>query len=129
MNKFIMNSTFALSALIGASGFAAAAVPFSEATFASIAQSGEVAVVGFHSPTCASCKVQKPNLEAVLKEDEFKNVKGLLADFDDSAEFRQELSKPVRGPATIVVFKGGQEIARLNATKKDAIREVLRTAL
>jgi len=75
-------------------------------------------VVAFHSDSCGSCKVQKPNLEAVLSESPLQATRGLMANFETTSEFRKSLGKSIRGPSTVVIFKGDQEIARVQGETK-----------
>lgn len=129
MNLFF--SAFVTSAVISFSvATAAPANKFSVSDFERAAETSLPVIVGFHSPSCGSCKVQKPNLEALLKEKEFTNVQGFLADFSDSENFRKSLAKPVRSPSTIVVFKNGHEVRRiLGITNKDELRKALLESL
>ncbi len=106
--------------------FAAPSEPFSEQKFSEYVQSGSPFVVAFHSDSCGSCKVQKPSLESALNEKPLENVHGLMANFDETSEFRKHLKKPVRGPSTILVFNGGKEIARIQGeTRKEKIQQLI----
>lgn len=119
-------SVLVLSLAIASSTFASQSVPFSEDAFDSAVKNRSNFVVAFHSDSCGSCKIQKPNLEAVLLEDPLKNVSGLMADFESTSDFRKRLNVPVRSPSTILVFKGGQEVYRiLGETKKEKIRDLI----
>lgn len=112
------------------SAFAAEAKPFSEDAFKSAVSNKENFVVAFHSDSCGSCKVQKPNLEAALKEAPLESVQGLMANFEETSEFRKHLTKPVRRPSTILVFKSGKEVARiLGETNKEKIRDLINNAV
>lgn len=117
---------FTMVFVIFPAGFATAAAStlFSQAAFNSAIKSKEAFVLAFHSDACGSCKVQKPNLEAVLQEEPLKTVSGFMANFEATSDFRKRLEKPVRGPSTILVFKNGKEVSRiLGETNKDKIRE------
>ena len=61
------------------SAFATGSSPFTTQAFEVDSKTAAPVVVGFHSDSCGSCKVQKPNLESLLQEDSFKNVKGFMA--------------------------------------------------
>ena len=112
------------------SALAAEAKPFSKNAFKSAISKGESFVVAFHSDSCGSCKIQKPNLESALKEAPLESVEGLMANFESTNEFRKTLAKPVRGPSTILVFKNGQEVARiLGETSKEKIRNLIANAI
>ena len=128
-----MNKRFIATLLIGGFflSFAfATSQPFSESEFKNAIAANDTFVVAFHSPSCGSCKVQKPNLESVLNEDPLKDIKGFMADFDSTADFRKTFNKPVRGPSTILIFKSGKEVARiLGETNKDKIKHIIEDAV
>ncbi len=110
--------------------FAETAQSFSETRFNKAISSKEAFVVAFHSDSCGSCKIQKPNLESLLQEEPLKDVLGLMANFEATSEFRKHLEKPVRGPSTILVFKQGQEVARVQGeTDKQKIRDLISNAI
>ncbi|MBX3032589.1 MAG: hypothetical protein KF865_01595 [Bdellovibrionaceae bacterium] len=45
-----------------------------------------------------------------------------MANFETTSDFRKHLEKPVRGPSTIVIFKGNREISRIQGeTSKDKL--------
>lgn len=130
MRKCLSAIVVSLSLISGANVFAAPAKQFSTSEFEQTAKTSSLVVVGFHSPSCGSCKVQKPNLEAILKEKEFAEVHAFLADFDSSESFRKSLSRPVRAPSTIVIFKNGREVGRIQGvTNKDELRKTLSESL
>ncbi|MFN8943712.1 MAG: thioredoxin family protein [Pseudobdellovibrionaceae bacterium] len=119
--KYVFLS-FALSFIFSTATFAAEPTIFNQSKFDEALKSGQPFVVAFHSPSCGSCKVQKPNLISALKEESLSNVDGLLADFDSTEEFRKQLGKPVRSPSTILIFKNGKEVSRImGETNKDTI--------
>jgi len=41
-----------------------------------------------------------------------------MANFETTSEFRKSLGKSIRGPSTVVIFKGDQEIARVQGETK-----------
>ncbi len=103
---------------------------FSTQAFEADSKSAVPVVVGFHSDSCGSCKVQKPNLESLLQENSFKDIKGFMANFEGTSDFRKSLKKPVRRPSTIVIFKAGSEVARISGvTDKDELRTLLQNAI
>jgi len=103
---------------------------FSEIAFRQAIHEKQDFVVAFHSDSCGSCKVQKPNLEKALQEKPIDSVPGFMANFEATAAFRKQMEKPVRGPSTILVFKGGQEVSRiLGETDKEKIHHLIAEAL
>ena len=116
--------------LFAYSTFASVPTTFTEQAFSVASQNSAPVVVGFHSDSCGSCKIQKPNLDAILQEAEFSGVTGLKANFEETSSFRKSLKQPVRGPSAIVIFKNGNEVARINGvTQKDKIRKLLKEAI
>jgi hypothetical protein len=117
-------------ALVSQTVLAAPSEQFSEGKFNEAALSGQPFVVAFHSNSCGSCKVQKPNLEAALLDGSLKNVRGFMANFESTASFRKGLEQSVRGPSTILVFNHGKEVARiLGETNRDKILTAIQTSL
>lgn len=124
--KSIVLSALAMSFISMSSAFALPSESFSDSAFNEAAKSGKPFLVAFHSDSCGSCKVQKPNLESALQEPALQEVKGLMANFEATSDFRKHLKKPVRGPSTIVIFKGEKEIARIQGeTKKEKLVEII----
>lgn len=112
--------------LIASVQASASSTAFTEASFDQAVKSKEPVVVAFHSDSCGSCKVQKPNLETAMNEDPLKSVVGFMANFEATSDFRKKLEKPVRGPSTILVFINGKEVARIQGeTNKDKIRDAI----
>ncbi len=68
-------------------------------------------IMAFHSKSCSSCKIQKPELESILKDELYSSSKKFFMDFESSPELRKQLS--VKFPSTVIVFKKGKEIARV----------------
>ena len=128
MKKVILTLASAFSMFQAA--HAAQSKPFTKEAFDSAIIGKGAFVVAFHSDSCGSCKIQKPNLESALIEDPLVQVEGLMANFEASAEFRKHLEKPVRGPSTILVFKNGKEISRiLGETSKEKIRDLISSSI
>ncbi len=81
-----------------------------KAIFDSIKNESTV-IMAFHSKSCSSCKIQKPELESILKETSYSSSKNFFMDFESSPTLRKELN--VKFPSTIIVFKKGKEVARV----------------
>lgn len=128
MKTSLLISAFAL--ISASASFAAESKPFTEEAFQVALKSNQSFVVAFHSDSCGSCKIQKPNLESALREEPLKPVDGFMANFEATSEFRKHLGKPVRGPSTILVFKNGKEVSRiLGETNKEKIRDLIASAI
>lgn len=88
----------------------AAEVPFNQAQFDQAVAAGKPVVVDFWASWCPVCRAQKPVLDAILKTPEMAGVTMFVADFDTEKELKKSLH--VTGQSTLVVFKGGKEVAR-----------------
>ena len=92
----------------------ARAMPFSEYradSFPKLLASGGPVVVHVHADWCTVCKAQIPVMNRVLAQPAYKNVRAVRVNFDREQNFLTDY-KVVR-QSTIIIFKGGKEIARL----------------
>ncbi len=69
-------------------------------------------VVHVHADWCAVCKAQMPVIERVLAMPAYRNVRAVRVNFDRDKQFLTDYR--VIRQSTIIVFKGGKEIARLS---------------
>ena len=114
--------------IVSASSFAAGLEVFSPEAFEKAVREKRSVVLGFHSPSCGSCIVQKPALDEVLRESEFSNIAGFTVPFRESTDLRNLLR--VTSPSTIVVMKNDQEVARaIGTTEKSDLRELVKKGL
>jgi thioredoxin len=84
--------------------------PFDREVFTKAQMEGKTVLLDFHATWCPVCKKQAEVIPQVLKEEQFKDVVALTADYDTEKELKKELK--VSGQATLVVFKGEKEVAR-----------------
>lgn len=109
----------------GALALAAFAIPFSASrtpamafteyqpdSFVKLLASGNPVIVHVHADWCSVCRAQMPVMERVLAGPAYKNVRTVRVNFDREKRFLADY-KVVR-QSTILVFKGGKEIARLS---------------
>jgi thiol:disulfide interchange protein len=116
MKKLI---TFVMSAiaLVSISAFAAG-VPISAADLAGIEKKGESAVITVHADWCPTCKSQDKVLSTFIKDPAYKNVVFYQLQFDDQKDLLKILN--VRSQSTIIVYKGGKEVARATGDTSEA---------
>lgn len=101
---------------------------FDAGAFQSALKSGGTVLVDFHATWCPTCARQKVSLDKVLTDKEFKGVSAFVADYDTSTDLKREMQ--VRSQSTLIVFKGGREIARsIGTTDPDELRAFLRKGL
>lgn len=118
------------SLLLGLSTWASALTvkPFSAAELAQLQQAGKPVAVHFHADWCSTCKAQERSIETLKSDVQVSGVTLLVANYDEEKELRRSLK--VRSQSVMVVFKGAQEVARLNGqTRPDDIKSVLVKAL
>lgn len=99
-------------------------VDYSESKLRTAQENGESVILAFHSASCGTCKRQKPILNMLLKEDHLAGISALRVDFDNDSELKKKFK--VTSPATIVVLKGGKEVARsIGLTSEESLRNLL----
>jgi thioredoxin-like negative regulator of GroEL len=102
--------------------------PYSAAELAQLQQAGKPVAVHFHADWCSTCKAQERSIETLRSDAQIGEVTLLVADYDNEKELRRSLK--VRSQSVMVVFKGTQEVARLNGqTRPEDIKGVLVKAL
>jgi thiol-disulfide isomerase/thioredoxin len=109
----------------------ASAMQFTEyqpAGFVKLLASGNPLVVHVHADWCSVCRAQMPVMDRVLAGAAYKNVRAVRVNFDREKSFLADY-KVVR-QSTIIVFKGGKEIARLSyETDPQRIEQTLARAI
>jgi len=102
--------------------------PFDREVFTKAQMEGKTVLVDFHATWCPVCKKQATAIPQVLKEEQFKDVVALTADYDMEKELKKQLK--VSGQSTLVVFKGDKEVAREQGiTSAAAISKLLAKGL
>lgn len=81
-------------------------------SFVKILSSGQPIVVHVHADWCPVCRAQMPIMDKLLAGAAYKNVRAVRVNFDKEKQFLTDY-KVVR-QSTILIFKGGKEIARLS---------------
>ncbi|RMH87759.1 thioredoxin [Lysobacter pythonis] len=102
--------------------------PFSPDAFAEIQQQGKPVAVHFHANWCPTCIRQAKSLNGLKTDPQLQNMTVLVADYDQEKDLRKNMK--VRSQSIIVVFKGTQEITRVNGkTRADDIKAELVKAM
>lgn len=92
--------------------FAMAFADYKPDSFVKLLSSGNPVIVHVHADWCAVCKAQIPVMDRVLARAAYKNVRAVRVNFDREKQFLTDF-RIVR-QSTIVVFRGGKEVARLS---------------
>ncbi len=102
--------------------------PFKAADFESVRTSGKAVLVEVTAPWCPTCKAQKPILSDLKAQPRFKDLAVFEVDFDSQKDALRRLN--VQQQSTLIVYKGGKEVARSTGeTSKAAIEGLLAKAL
>ena len=83
---------------------------YSQQEFDALAQTGKPVVVDVSASWCPTCKAQKPIVERLAKQPDYKDVTILMVDFDSEKNVLKQFK--VNMQSTLMGFKAGQEIAR-----------------
>lgn len=106
-------------------------IEYSEEGFQAALDSGEPLLVGFHADWCGTCRTQERTISSLMDYNEaYAGVKVMNVDWDKygRADFVKALRIPRR--STLVMFKGGEEVARVVAqTSPAAIEKLFKAAI
>lgn len=101
---------------------------YSQEKLDTLNKAGKPALVLIVADWCGTCRAQEKILGELLPSNEFKNITALRVNFDTQKDVVRSFH--VRYQSTLIVFKGGAEVARITAeTDRDAISALLRHAL
>jgi thioredoxin 1 len=114
--------------LVAASpSFAASFVPFDPNAFAAAQHDGKPILVDIRASWCPTCAQQKPILDWLGGEPEFKNLIVFMVDFDSQKDVVRALH--AQEQSTLIAFKGATETGRsVGDTNVNSIEKLLRSA-
>lgn len=102
--------------------------PYDPAKFEALMAAGKPVVVHVHADWCPTCRRQLPLLDEILSRPSFGSVAAVRVDFDRDTAFRR--AHRVNAQSTVIVFKGGKEVARsVGETTMAALQAVVGKAL
>jgi thioredoxin 1 len=105
-----------------------AELPFNQSQFDAARSAGAPVAVVFHADWCPTCRAQAPVLKELAATPAFKSLTLYVANFDTAKALKKSLG--VTQQSTIVVFKGGKEIARSTGdTQRDRLDALLKQAV
>jgi thioredoxin 1 len=105
-----------------------AEVPYDQAQFDAARTSGKPVAVVFHADWCPTCRAQAPVLKTLTQTPELKALTLFVANFDTEKTLKKSLG--VTQQSTIVVFKGGKEVARSTGdTQQESLTALLHHAI
>ena len=107
------------------------AVDFSPELYAEVLDSGKPFMLGFHADWWSVCAIQERTVSALIANNpEYSSIKIIRVDWTEhrKSPVVKELRIPRR--STLVMFKGGKEIARVIAqTNKSVIEDLFKAAI
>lgn len=106
---------------------AAAPAEFSDTAFATAQAQGRTIVVETYAPWCLPCRIQSPILDSLRSRAPFKQVLVLRIGERTPSPIWKRLR--LNGFGTLVIYKGGREMARGNPTNESAVAELLSRGL
>ena len=83
---------------------------YTQITFNQMQRNGKPILVVVYASWCPTCRAQAPIIDELLAENEFKSITALLVDFDAQKNILDKLN--VSKQSTLIVYKGGKEVAR-----------------
>jgi len=103
-------------------------LPFSTAQLSALQQQGKPVAVHFHADWCSTCVNQAKSLETLKADPQLQGMTVLVANYDQEKDLRKSMK--VRSQSVMVVFKGAQEVARVNGqTRANDIKAAFIRAL
>ena len=103
-------------------------LPFNQAQFDAMRSAGGPVAVVFHADWCPTCRAQAPVLKELADTPALKSLTLYVANFDTEKALKRSLH--ITQQSTIVVFKGGKEIARSTGdTQRDRLDALLKQAV
>jgi thiol-disulfide isomerase/thioredoxin len=123
MNRYLL----AIPALVIAlPAFAADFIKYRKAEFDGLLASGKPVFVHVHADWCPTCRKQISAFPTALKA--IGGVTKIVVNFDEDGDFKAKYG--VRNQSTLIVFKGGKEVARaVGVIDPDKIRDLASKAL
>jgi len=107
---FLFTMGMVLTSAIFSTSVFATLSNYTEVEFNQLQKEGKSILVVVHAPWCPTCRAQAPIINELLSENEFKEINALRVDFDSQKEILKKLN--VSKQSTLIIFKGGKEVAR-----------------
>ncbi len=104
------------------------AKPFDRTAFEAAVAAGGPVLVHVDAPWCPICRMQRPILEKLREQPRFRDVRAFEIDFDNDKPSVRAVG--ARLQSTLIVYRGGREIARTVGDREEGwIEDLLEKAL
>lgn len=110
MNKALRAFLALLLALLCGSAAAGGIRPYNAQEFNSLTHQGKPVLLVFEAGWCQTCQVQLANIAGLLEGPDYNGLEVLTVDYSTEKHIAQQFQ--VGREATLVLFKGPQEVAR-----------------
>lgn len=114
MTKLFRLSLYTIGMVLSSAIFSTSVFPaplsYTEVEFNHLQKEGKSILIVVHAPWCPTCRAQAPIINELLNENEFKEITALRVDFDGQKDILIKLN--VSKQSTLILFKGGKEVAR-----------------
>ena len=124
----LVRSAFLTAALmfVALPAFAAETLPFDQNLFVTAQHAGRPILVDVRASWCPTCAVQKPIIDWLAAEPEFKNLIVFTVDFDTQKDVLRRFHVPLQ--STLIAFKGKTETGRsVGDTNVNSIESLMRS--
>ena len=102
--------------------------PFTQAVLAEAQKEGKPILVDIFATWCPICRAQKPILEELTAEPQYKDLVVLQVDFDAQKDDVRALG--AQSQSTLIAYKGDKEVGRsVGSTNANSIAEMLKSTL
>ena len=109
-------------------GQAADSTAYDQSAFEAAQAAGRPILVQISAPWCPICRAQKPILAALSADPRFKTLAVFTIDFDAQRDLVRRFRAQMQ--STLIVYKGGTEVARsVGETQPEWIEQLLEKAL
>jgi thiol-disulfide isomerase/thioredoxin len=117
-----------MTVLATVSSMAGERTDFDQKAFADAQAQGKSILVDISAPWCPVCSAQKPIIDKLAAEPQFKDLAIFYVDFDSRKDALRLFG--AQSQSTLIVFKGTQEAGRsVGSTDAKAIGALLQKAL
>lgn len=99
--------------------------PYNQAQVDKLAAEGKPALLAIHANWCPTCRAQKPIVEGLMSQPDYKEVTTFMIDFDADKALLKKYKVGMQ--STLIAFKGATEVGRsVGDTTKSGIEGLVK---